>query len=160
MTGRQPLRLVIEWRDKNVGKRSLRLYQNVFFSSLGNEKSKHFKEVSRSDDHFEEHSACGLDSRLAKGDSRSRQTWEEWMLCWHAALVSQVKDNDRDVVVKIWGSGRRQVKRIGWERPVTWQMGMSYQDGIIVRTEYSTNLEMRSHGEERCLVMNRSPWLL
>ena len=32
---------------------------------------------------------------------------------------------------------------------MSWEMGMSYQDGIIVRTEYSTNLEMRSH---------RAPW--
>lgn len=29
---------------------------------------------------------------------------------------------------------------------MSWQMGMRYQDGIIVRTEYSTNLEMRSNG--------------
>lgn len=30
----------------------MRLYRNVFFRSLGNEKSKHFKEVSRSDEPF------------------------------------------------------------------------------------------------------------
>lgn len=29
---------------------------------------------------------------------------------------------------------------------MNWQMGMRYQDGIIVRTEYSTNLELRNNG--------------
>lgn len=29
---------------------------------------------------------------------------------------------------------------------MSWQMGMRSQDGVIVRTEYSANLEMRSHG--------------